>query len=44
MKPKTGHRRLELTGLANPGKTRGLMGTGLGETRHQSLCSLSERV
>ena len=36
MKPETQNRRLEPTGLAKPGETRGLTGTGPGLARHES--------
>jgi len=36
MKPETQNRRLEPTGLAQPGETRGLTGTGLGSARQES--------
>jgi len=36
MKPETQNRRLELMGLANPGETRGLTGTGPGLARQES--------
>jgi len=36
MKPETQNRRLEPTGLTNPGETRGLAGTGQGLARQES--------
>jgi len=36
VKPETQNRRLEPTGLAKPGETRGLTGTGLGLARQDS--------
>jgi len=36
MKPETQNRRLERMGLAKPGETRGLMGTGPGLARQES--------
>ena len=36
MKPETQNRRLEPTGLAKPGETRGLTGTGPGLARQES--------
>ena len=44
MKPKTQNRRLEPTGLAKPGETRGLTGTGLGLARQQSAGRVFGRV
>jgi hypothetical protein len=37
VKPKTQNRRLDPTGLAKPGETRGLTGTGPGLTRQDSV-------
>jgi len=36
VKPETQNRRLELTGLAKPGETRGMTGTGPGLARQES--------
>jgi hypothetical protein len=36
VKPETQNRRMEPTGLAKPGETRGVMGTGLGLARQES--------
>jgi len=43
MKPETQNRRLEPTGLAKPGETRGLMGTGPGLARQESAGRVSGR-
>ena len=44
MKPETQNWRLELTGLAKPGKTCGLTGTGTGLARQEAPGRVFEQV
>ena len=41
--PETQNRRLEPTGLAKPGETRGLTGTGPGLARQETACRVFGR-